>query len=619
MNTVADKLVSVIMPTFNQAAFISRAISSLLSQDHTHWELIIINDGSTDHTSTVIDSWLNDPRIIYIEFEENKGLGAAVNAGLDLANGEFISYLPSDDLMYANHLTTGLEVLQSTPEASLGFSSIQHHYNRVAEGKPGDYYQLVQVMHRKTKARFTERKQLESDDLGKLFWDKLEGMHIHTGLLTCDWVDHHLQRHKIMQEPEGGINYFRQYYNVKEPLRFHTTKGHLMDEVTRYEPFRKMNYKRSSKALKILIVGELAYNPERILAFKERGHELFGLWMPKPYWFNYVGPMPFGHVTDLDPNNYEEEIARIKPDIIYGCLNWHAVPFIREVVTKCKDIPFCWHFKEGPFICIEKGIWSELIDLYRRAEGRIYSSEEMKIWFNEFLPVSGSDDLILDGDLPKRDWFMAERSPLLSEQTGGMHTVVPGRPIGLHPQDVKTLADQDIHLHFYGEFTHGQWKAWIEKTHTLAPGYLHIHSNINQENWVQEFSQYDAGWLHFFDSRNHGEIHRANWDDLNIPARMATLALAGLPMIQKDNAGHMVATQSLAEQLGVGIHIKKLDELGSVLHDRECMQALRDRVWSQRMKFTFDEHVDELISYFKAVIRNYSRQKYKAPTEKLHQ
>ena len=100
---------------------------------------------------------------------------------------------------------------------------------------------------------------------------------------------------------------------------------------------------------------------------------------------------------------------------------------------------------------------------------------------------------------------------------------------------------------------------------------------------------------------------------------MATLALAGLPMIQKDNAGHMVATQSLAEQLGVGIHIKKLDELGSVLHDRECMQALRDRVWSQRMKFTFDEHVDELISYFKAVIRNYSRQKYKAPTEKLHQ
>jgi hypothetical protein len=79
----------------------------------------------------------------------------------------------------------------------------------------------------------------------------------------------------------------------------------------------------------------------------------------------------------------------------------------------------------------------------------------------------------------------------------------------------------------------------------MAPCYLHTHANVSQENWVREFSQYDAGWLHFFTSRNAGELMRADWDDPNYPARIATLAAAGLPMLQCDNTGHLEATQTL--------------------------------------------------------------------------
>ena len=81
------------------------------------------------------------------------------------------------------------------------------------------------------------------------------------------------------------------------------------------------------------------------------------------------------------------------------------------------------------------------------------------------------------------------------------------------------------------------------------PGYLHLHPNVDQSRWTEEFSQYDAGWLHLFDSGNEGEIRKANWDDLNYPARLSTLAAAGLPMLQKANDGAVVATQTLTRQL----------------------------------------------------------------------
>jgi hypothetical protein len=228
----------------------------------------------------------------------------------------------------------------------------------------------------------------------------------------------------------------------------------------------------------------------------------------------------------------------------------------------------------------------------------------MRDWFMQFVSSDESSTLVLDGDLPKKEWFKTEVSRRLSATDGEIHTVVPGRPIGLHPHTVADLARYKIHLHFYGDFTHRQWKEWIAKTHILAPGYLHIHSNVTQENWVKEFSQYDAGWLHFFESENHGELMRANWDDLNYPARMATLALAGLPMLQRDNSGHIVAIQTLIKDHDLGIFFNSMEELSVQLRDKKRMQQLRENVWNKRMMFCFDNHVKSLVSFFREVIEN---------------
>jgi hypothetical protein len=267
-------------------------------------------------------------------------------------------------------------------------------------------------------------------------------------------------------------------------------------------------------------------------------------------------------------------------------------------------IPFVWHFKEGPFICLEKGSWPQLVDLYRYADGRIFNNPEMRDWFETAVPgLSQSRPVhLLDGDLPKRDWFAGGTSALLSGADGAVHTVVPGRPIGLHPPHIGELAAQDVHLHFYGDFTHGQWREWIDTSRELAPRHLHLHANVDQERWVEEFSRYDAGWLHAFTSMNGGEIRRASWDDLNYPARIATLAVAGVPMIQRANPGAIVAAQSLAQRLGIGVFYDSILDLAEQLKDRSRMQQLRAQVWARRHEFSFDHHVPELVAFFRRVI-----------------
>ncbi|HZW03243.1 MAG TPA: hypothetical protein VFF68_04915, partial [Anaerolineaceae bacterium] len=500
-----------------------------------------------------------------------------------------------------------------------------YHYNRFSAGAPpGFALQPVQVLHRRTAARWLERDELVTDDMERMFWAQLRplGEFAASGQVSCEWVDHPLQRHKILTEPEGGINRYRAHYRVRQPLRFHTTHGNPMDEVERYAPMRhRPDTPPAPDGLKILLVGELAYNPERILALEERGHRLYGLWMPDPYWYNYVGPLPFGHVTDLPRQGWQQAARDLQPDVIYALLNWQAVPWVQAVLTELREFPAVWHFKEGPFICLEKGTWPALLEIYRRSDGHVFVSEEMRAWFESAAPdaLAGKPALVLDGDLPKRDWFAGQaRSPLISAQRsdGQYHTVVPGRPIGLHPPDVLELAEQGIHLHFYGNFTHGQWLEWIEKTRRMAPGFLHLHDQVDPERWVTEFSQYDAGWLHYFESANQGELRRSNWDDLNIPARLATLALAGLPVLQRANPQSLVATQNLARRLDVGLLFTGMADLRRQLDDRPRLTAIRDNVWRQREHFLFDTHVDRLIDFFRAVAARtagHPRQRRTAP------
>lgn len=88
--------ISVIMPTYNRAHLIGRAIGSVLQQTFDDFELIVVDDGSTDNTEEVIRAF-DDDRIVYIRCDENRGNAAARNVGLRKARGKYITFLDSDD------------------------------------------------------------------------------------------------------------------------------------------------------------------------------------------------------------------------------------------------------------------------------------------------------------------------------------------------------------------------------------------------------------------------------------------------------------------------------------------------------------------------------------------
>ena len=588
------------MPTYKQAQFITRAIESLKLQTFANWELIIVNDGSPDSTREIITPFLEDSRIRYYENPTNKGLGFCLNRAIGYSSYDLIAYLPSDDIYYQDHLCTLYEVLQNDPLAVLTYSKLD------LKGDEKKTLQLVQLLHRKTPDLWIERSELVSDDYNRLFLHKLAGKVVEAKHKTCEWTEHPEQMSKIINEKFGGGLYrYKLFYNVFEPLLFQSSYGNLINEKELYKGFQaKIGRSSEDRPLKILIVGELAFNPERIYALEERGHKLYGLWMRKPIFFNTIGPLPFGNVENIPYENWRAKVQEIKPDIIYALLNCQAITFAHEILMHTREIPFVWHFKEEPFYSIKTGTWKELFELYSLCDGRIFINEPCRDWFAQVLPHQDTPTFILDGDLPKRDWFSGERSPLLSERDGEIHTVLPGRAIGLFPMDIKTVIKQKIHLHFYGELYHNPVINDIRSVLSRwRRRYLHLHPHCDQTSWLKEFSQYDAGWLHIFDSRNQGELMQANWNDLNYPARIATFGAVGLPMLHKDNSGHLAAMDSLTKKLDIGIPFRSFKELGKIFKNKARMKAVRDNAWNNRKFFYFDHFADDLVVFFEKVIK----------------
>ena len=91
-------LVSIIMPSYNTSQYIADSINSVINQTHTNWELIIVDDCSTDNTDVVVEKFLYDKRIKFIKKEKNSGAAESRNIALREARGKWIAFLDSDDL-----------------------------------------------------------------------------------------------------------------------------------------------------------------------------------------------------------------------------------------------------------------------------------------------------------------------------------------------------------------------------------------------------------------------------------------------------------------------------------------------------------------------------------------
>ena len=115
MNKIGKKpQVSVIIPTYNRGWILKEAVESILTQDYKDFELIVVDDGSTDNTSEVLAPYGNDIRIF---FQKNKGVSAARNRGITEASGQYIAFLDSDDLWLPRKLSTQINFFNQMPDA----------------------------------------------------------------------------------------------------------------------------------------------------------------------------------------------------------------------------------------------------------------------------------------------------------------------------------------------------------------------------------------------------------------------------------------------------------------------------------------------------------------------
>lgn len=106
-------LVSIITPTYNSEKFIAETIRSVQSQTYTHWELLIVDDCSTDKTEAIIRYYMqDDPRVTFHKLLRNSGAGVARNQAVEMAGGKFIAFLDSDDLWKPEKLEKQLAFME---------------------------------------------------------------------------------------------------------------------------------------------------------------------------------------------------------------------------------------------------------------------------------------------------------------------------------------------------------------------------------------------------------------------------------------------------------------------------------------------------------------------------
>lgn len=123
-----QNLVSIIMPSYNTAQYIEESIQSVINQSYRDWELIIVDDNSTDDTDIVIKKYENDNRIIYIKNEENLGAALTRNKAIRAAKGKYIAFLDSDDLWTSDKLSKQINFMQEN-----NYVFTYHNFEKIDE------------------------------------------------------------------------------------------------------------------------------------------------------------------------------------------------------------------------------------------------------------------------------------------------------------------------------------------------------------------------------------------------------------------------------------------------------------------------------------------------------
>nr|WP_315174138.1 glycosyltransferase family 2 protein [uncultured Flavobacterium sp.] len=212
-------LVSIIVPCYNQSQYLDGALQSVLDQTYTNWECIIVNDGSPDHTEEIAKRWVkSDLRFVYLK-KDNGGLSSARNSGLDIAKGDYLQFLDSDDILDRRKLELSINELYLDVSANVVISN----------------FRMFTVNPNLSSAPYCELKKELFTFKNVLFkWDSLFTIPIHCGLFKSslfndfrfpeelkakeDWI---MWLHLFLKEPKVSFhNKSLAYYRThKDSMR----------------------------------------------------------------------------------------------------------------------------------------------------------------------------------------------------------------------------------------------------------------------------------------------------------------------------------------------------------------------------------------------------------------
>lgn len=142
-----NPLVSIVLPTYNGSRYLDQAIQSILNQTYQNWELIIVDDGSTDETPSIISRYtMLDPRVRSIRHPTNRRLPAALNTGFAHAKGKYLTWTSDDNYYRPNAIATMVVFLENHPEVDIVYADwtiIDENGNVIGYRKVGHFTELV--------------------------------------------------------------------------------------------------------------------------------------------------------------------------------------------------------------------------------------------------------------------------------------------------------------------------------------------------------------------------------------------------------------------------------------------------------------------------------------------
>lgn len=139
-------LISIIIPYYNCARYIEETLQSIEQQSYRNFEVILVNDGSHESDTKILENIIQEKSYIQYVYQNNKGVANARNTGGRLAKGKFLLFLDADDLLHQEYLQKTIEVLQSTPNCKLVYTKAQFFEAQTGDWRLSPYLGLKSIL-----------------------------------------------------------------------------------------------------------------------------------------------------------------------------------------------------------------------------------------------------------------------------------------------------------------------------------------------------------------------------------------------------------------------------------------------------------------------------------------